>query len=149
MGAPDLEDELFRLACWTCAGRAAQTGVRYLGWDGKRGTTLEQTASEVGLTRERVRQIQGRIVDKLMPLALRPPLLVRALDAVIAAAPCRAPDIEQSICSQRISKQLFRVEGVLSAALVLGLKARLLFASLATSAWCRLRLPCLSRGSAR
>ena len=58
-----------------------------------------------------------------MPLALRPPLLVRALDAVIAAAPCRAPDIEQSICSQRISKQLFRVEGVLSAALVLGLKA--------------------------
>ena len=46
-----------------------------------------------------------------MPLALRPPLLVRALDAVIAAAPCRAPDIERL------------VEGVLSAALVLGLKA--------------------------
>jgi hypothetical protein len=122
-GVTCLEDELFRLASTTCAERAARTGMRYLGWDGKGGTTLEQTSSEVGLTRERIRQIRERIVNKLKPLALRPPLLVRALEAVIAAPPCRAVNIEQWMCDQQISKTAFRVEGVLSAAAALGLEA--------------------------
>jgi hypothetical protein len=121
--AADLEDELFRLASRTCTEKAARTGMRNLGWDGQGGVTLEQTASEVGLTRERIRQIRERIVDKLKPLSLRPPLLVRTLEALIVALPCRAVNIEQWMCDQRISKKAFRVEGVLSAATVLGLEA--------------------------
>lgn len=122
-GASSLEEELRQLATWVCSEPAARTGMRYLGWDGKGGATLEQTASEVGLTRERVRQIQSRIVDKLRPLDLRPALLTRAVEVLNRSLPCLAADVEQELRDRGISKEAFRVEGVLAASSVFGLQA--------------------------
>ena len=121
--AMSLEEELYQLACWTCAEPGARIGMRYLGWDGKGGASLEETASEVGLTRERVRQIVSRIVDKLGPLALRPPMLVQAVEALCVALPSRAADVERRLIEQGIAKDAFRVEGLLTAAAVFGLEA--------------------------
>ncbi len=46
--------------------------VRYLGLDGQPGETLEVLGAEAGITRERVRQIVQRFIDRNSPL--RPPL---------------------------------------------------------------------------
>jgi hypothetical protein len=122
-GATSLEAELRQLASWVCSEPAARIGMRYLGWDGKGGATLAQTASEVDLTRERVRQIQSRIIEKLSPLDLRPALLARAVEALNDSLPCLAADVERRLRDQGISKEAFRVEGVLTAASVFGLQA--------------------------
>jgi len=118
-----LEEELRTLACWACAEQPARTGMRYLGWDGLGGATLEQAASEVGLSRERVRQIQSRMVNRIETLALKPRLLTEAIKVVCESLPCLAVTAERELRERRISENPFRAEGVLSAASVLAMEA--------------------------
>jgi hypothetical protein len=123
--ATTLEEELRILACWACSEQTARTGMRYLGWDGQGGTTLEQTASEVGVSRERVRQIQSQLVDKITPLAVRPVLLIKAVEVLGESLPCLAAKAERRLRDAQVSEYPFRAEGVLTAASVFGLNAGL------------------------
>jgi hypothetical protein len=121
--ATTVEEELRILACWACPEQTARTGMRYLGWDGQGGTTLEQTASEVGVSRERVRQIQSQLVDKISPLAIRPRLLIQAVEVLSDSLPCLATKAERRLRDRQISEYPFRAEGILTAASVFGLNA--------------------------
>ena len=120
-----LEEELLTLACWAHSEQSARIGMRYLGWDGRGRVTLEQAASEVGLTRERVRQIQSRIVNKIEPLGLKPRLLTEAIRVLGERLPCLAATAEGELRERRISICPFRAEGVLSAASALGMETGL------------------------
>ena len=60
--------------------------VRFWGWDGRGGTTLQQVGDEYGLSRERVRQITDRAKEQL-----------EARGLIFAPAAARALDITQGI----------------------------------------------------
>jgi len=121
-----VEEELRILACWACSARTARIGMRYLGWDGQGGTTLEQTASEFGVSRERVRQIRSQLVDKISPLAIRPGCLIKAVEVLSENLPCLAAGAELRLQARKVSEYPFRAEGILTAASGLGLNAGLL-----------------------
>lgn len=119
--AATIEDELRVMAAWATSDRDAQVAARYLGWDGRAGTTLEQVATETSITRERVRQIQRRVLEKFRKPATDPVLLGRAIDLVRTRAPGQAEAIEREIRAAGLSTLDFRLEGLLSAATVCGL----------------------------
>lgn len=60
-----LEEALARLVAGVVRREHFRPLLRRLGWDGAGGCTLEEAASELGLTRERVRQIEVKLLRKL------------------------------------------------------------------------------------
>ena len=65
-----LEAELASIAEGAEPGRTARIAVRYWGWDGRGGATLEATGREFdGITRERVRQLCERLAAKALARA--------------------------------------------------------------------------------
>ena len=93
---------------------------RHYGLDGKGGANFQRIGHEVGLTRERVRQIvaefEGRPHFK--------PEAVAALDAVIAnigaSLPAPAATIEKKLQAEGLTLKPFRLEGVVNAARLIG-----------------------------
>ena len=112
-----LEGELFDLLG---TGRNANIAANYYGFDGLGGRTLKSVGDEVGLTRERVRQIATE-TSKWLSTG-RP--IVRTLDRVIAFVvdrlPAAAGEIEVELRSHGLTSSLFRLEGILKAAELLG-----------------------------
>ena len=101
-------------------GRNARIAARYYGFDGRGGGSLQTVGNEIGLTRERVRQI---VIGASEPLNTgRPvsPTLDRTIAFVIDHMPAAAGEIEAELRSQRLTSGLFRLEGVLKAAELLG-----------------------------
>jgi len=119
--ANTIEQELRVMAAWATSDRDAQIAARYLGWDGRGGSTLEEVATETSLTRERVRQIQHRVLEKFRKPASDPVLLRRAIDLVTKRAPGQAEAIEGEIRAAGLSAADFRLEGLLSASVACGL----------------------------
>jgi hypothetical protein len=101
-------------------GRNAQIVARYYGLDGLGGGTLQTVGKEVGLTRERVRQIVTAASKWLN--AERP--VLRTLDQSIAFVvdhmPAVAKEIEAQLRSQGLTSGLFGLETVIKAAELLG-----------------------------
>src|ERR1035441_3470736 len=116
-----IEDELRAMAARITSERDAPLACRYLGWDGRGGATLEAVAKEVSLTRERVRQLQERVLQKLQKPTSGPAVLTRALSFVQDAAPSLAVDIERGLQTRGRSAVEFQVEGLMSAAVACGL----------------------------
>jgi DNA-directed RNA polymerase sigma subunit (sigma70/sigma32) len=67
-------------------GRTARIAARYYGFDGRGGGSLQTVGNEVGLTRERVRQIVTETSERLIG---RP--VPRTLDRTIAFVVGRMP----------------------------------------------------------
>lgn len=129
-----LEAELAEIAERAEPGRTARIALRYWGWDGRGGTTLEATGREFGITRERVRQLCDRLTQELAagapgsspaptkagPRSVFTPALDAALVLAAHAAPTTAHDLARRLADARIAAQPFDPAGLLTAAAALG-----------------------------
>jgi hypothetical protein len=117
-----LEDELKGLLHTSLVPGKAPRPVRermalaYLGWDGNGPRTLDAVGNEFGVSRERVRQVVGSETDHLKSVRPFAPALEAALKYVARRLPGVASDIEENLSNESISREAFRVEGILSAA---------------------------------
>jgi hypothetical protein len=101
-------------------GRDAQIVARYYRLDGLSGRTLQSVGKEVGLTRERVRQI---VTETSKWLSTGRPVsrtLYETIEFVVDRMPASAKGIEGELRSQGLTSGLLRLEGVIKAAEVLG-----------------------------
>ncbi len=119
-----LEKELSSLVLVMKKPRDRKIIISYLGWDGKGKKRLQRVADRFGITRERVRQIakrfEGRFKKKGEKTIADMPLLRRALSLVKDNIPALASELESRLAESRIGKSDFRIEGIVTAALVMG-----------------------------
>src|SRR5712692_2486698 len=101
-------------------GRKARIAARYYGFDGRGGGSLQSVGNEIGLTRERVRQIVTAASEWLSTGLPVSPALDRTIAFVVDHMPAAAREIEAELRSQRLTSGLFRLEGVTKAAELLG-----------------------------
>jgi hypothetical protein len=96
--------------------RTRKITIRFFGWDGQGGTTLEQAGQEFGLTRERVRQIVAKAPLRNGENREQVRRLVRQASSLAATmAPCRAESVEEAMVKAGLTSQPFRLEGLLKA----------------------------------
>jgi hypothetical protein len=95
--------------------------ARHYGFDGRGGADFQRTGDEFGLTRERVRQIisDSDPLGQLVPEEGLP-TLDRAIAFIAAGIPAPAADIEKSMSVAGLTIDLFRIEGILNLAGLLG-----------------------------
>jgi len=142
---PSLEAELATIAENAEPGRTARIAIRYWGWDGRGGATLEATGREFGgITRERVRQLCERLAERIRATAgstgagrrhtrrtgeaeatphIRAAVLERALLQAGGAAPATAHDLARRLADEHIASRPFDPGGLLTAAKLLGYEA--------------------------
>jgi hypothetical protein len=109
-----LEAEFVQLLEVVRSERNRRLVARLLGWDGGGSCTLQVAGDEIGLTRERVRQVCARALQTLHGRQFVP-----VLDSVLAyirGHPNRAAaDIEAELQSEGLTGGRFRLEGILKA----------------------------------
>ena len=115
-----LEDELLELLSFEPKIRNREMTAKLFGWDGNGGFTLEAIGKESDMTRERVRQISKRHLDRLDGKRPHLPVLDRTLGLVSSLAPCLESSVESEMMAKRLSKIPFRLQGVLNAAAATG-----------------------------
>jgi len=90
-----------------------------LGWDGRGGATLERAGAAAGITRERVRQLERRLGEKLREVVFLP-----ALDNAIRLLDEAADGLKDNVVNLLMGKGLvagrFLPQGVATAARMLG-----------------------------
>lgn len=92
-----------------------------LGWSGRKPKTLEDAARPLGLTRERLRQIESKILKRLpKDFLVYAPALDRAIAELRKAAPISAEKAAKLIQQAGISERPFHSEALISAADHLG-----------------------------
>jgi hypothetical protein len=91
-----------------------------LGWNGNAPITLEQSGRLLGLTRERVRQIQARFVRRLPKHPVFMPALDRALEVMRRHAPILPEAASILLRREKISADPFHPQGLLEAARICG-----------------------------
>jgi hypothetical protein len=101
-------------------GRNSLIAARYYGFDGRGGGTLETVGNEIGMTRERVRQIVTRAAELARIRQPHSPALDRTIAFVADRMPRAAGEIEVELLSQGLTSGLFRLEGLIKAAELLG-----------------------------
>lgn len=120
-----LEHELLRLLHdLRCSPRQACALSIRLGWDGAGGATLAEAAAATGYTRERVRQLEERVRERLAAAPPWLPLTRRALDLVEALAPAPREALAQRLAAVGIAAAPFDPQGVLRAAELTGARPR-------------------------
>jgi hypothetical protein len=114
-----LDEALPNLVCSAVPARYVDAIVMRLGWDGMGGCTLEEAAEVVGVTRERIRQIQKRLEEALESVTYVP-ALDRAIGALDRAADTFEPDAASLLRREGVTFERFLPVGVVSAAKMLG-----------------------------
>lgn len=109
-----LRDYLQSLSGWDDA-RLEALAAR-LGWDGQPPRTLEESGQMIGVTRERIRQLQTKIVSKLPSHPILMPALDTALSCVAETAPMEADKLALHLMEKGISSVPFHPLSVLAAA---------------------------------
>jgi len=121
-----LEGDLEHLAELAGGERNRDIVIKYLGWDGKgrRRRTLQALGKEFGMTRERVRQVLGNFEKKVLEAQRLKKIYISkvalALKKVAEQMPGTASDIEFELVRQGITREPFRLEGLSTAAKILG-----------------------------
>jgi len=88
-----------------------------LHWDGtENGKTLEEAGHMIGVTRERIRQLQKRLYDRLPTHPVLMPALDRALAVLAAKAPIHARAAAELLREERISERPFHPSSLLAVA---------------------------------
>ena len=75
-------------------GRDALIAARYYGFDGRGGSSLQAVGNEIGVTRERVRQIVRAVSESLSTRRVVSPTFDRAVAFVADRMPAAAGEIE-------------------------------------------------------
>lgn len=91
-----------------------------LGLDGQPPRTLQEIATTLGVTRERVRQLQKRLLERVPSHPVFMPALDRALHVVSEAAPDSADEVARRLQQAGISRGPFHPASVLAAAQLCG-----------------------------
>lgn len=117
-----LEDELYHFARAVGTERNAQILVKLWGWNGEAPRTLDSVGKEFALTRERVRQIQKRALQRLRKHRFDAPLLRTAISTLRNAVPDIEPALGAKLREHGVSRSEFRSESVQVAAEHLGIK---------------------------
>lgn len=104
------------------AGRADRREMfaRRLGLDGAPPGTLAEAAEVVGISRERMRQLEQRVADRLDGLRIYVPTLDEALARLAVLAPIDAGEASRDLRDKALTSRLQDVEGVLRAANYMG-----------------------------
>ena len=118
LAGPTLEAALSSLVEYTSRlrGRKLRALVRRLGCDGEPPATLEEAASRIGLTRERLRQIQKRFTDRLPRHLVFMPQLDAAIAVVREAAPVTIDRASELLRDKRVTAKSFHPKSLLAAA---------------------------------
>lgn len=90
--------------------------IRRFGWDGKPPETLEQVGKRLGVTRERIRQIEAKIVRRMPDTPMYLPQLQKAIEALESASPISIRDASDLLKRRGICERPFHPESVISAA---------------------------------
>ena len=91
-----------------------------LGLSGEAPTTLAAAGEAVGLSRERVRQLERRLLDAVNEAAPWMPVLDKALKAVADAEPARHEDIANQLVENGLMGTSFSISSLISAGRVFG-----------------------------
>lgn len=118
LAGPTLEAALTHFVGQTThlRGRRLHALVRRLGWNGEPPATLEEAASCIGLTRERLRQIQKRFTDLVPNHPIFMPQLDAAISTVREAAPLTIGRASELLRDRRVAANSFHPESLLAAA---------------------------------
>lgn len=94
--------------------------LKRFGWAGRRPVTLEEAGQSVGLTRERIRQLETTIRRRLPTHPVYMPALQRAITALESHAPINSAAAELLLPTLEISTDEFSPLSVIAAASDLG-----------------------------
>lgn len=120
-----LEDELLGIVAALSPARNTAPMLARLGWAGVEPVTLQEAAALVGLTRERIRQIEGRIER----VCAERPVWTPVLDQALAVAANHSPMTQAAFAMQLRQSGLtaldsFSIEGLVTAQNVFGKSRR-------------------------
>ena len=117
-----LEDALLMLLCGITKVRGERLGalVARLGWGGERAITLEEAGNLLGITRERLRQIQQKAVKRIPDHEVYMPQLDQALKLLEQNAPLTLLKASQLLQDNNITQTNFNIYSLLEAANLLG-----------------------------
>jgi hypothetical protein len=117
-----LEEELYHFVSAVSNERNSKILVKLWGWSGKAPRTLDSVGKDFGLTRERVRQIEKRALERLRKHRFDASLLRNAIGTLRD----EVPDVESALGAKLrefgVSRSEFRPEGLKVAAKNLGIK---------------------------
>lgn len=113
-----LEDALSELleTTTTASGDRLHVLLDRFGWSGRKQITLEEAGQRLGVTRERVRQVQSRAEKKLPDHEIYMPAVDRALMIMATNAPLPVQEAAELLKSARVTRGLFDVEALLKVA---------------------------------
>lgn len=97
--------------------------ARHYGLDGNGGANFQQIGNEVGLTRERVRQIVSTTDPCRYLKSDCAAILERVIDALTQRLPSPADELEAMLQAQGLTSTVFRLEGIARIAALLRLPA--------------------------
>lgn len=117
-----LEDLLsqYLRACTGFAGQRLDAMLARLGWAGSPPTTLEEAGQLLNVTRERIRQIEKKVRNRLPSTPVFAPTLSRAVTALLNAIPIETEKATSLLRERGFSKRKFSPESLLAAATDLG-----------------------------
>jgi hypothetical protein len=122
----ELQEALCTLNLGAKAGRNSEIVTSYWGLDGKGGPkggfSMEAVAQPFGLTREMVRQITNKIAAQAPGTTSSLPKLKRCGKIIDSMLPCEARSIEKAISNEGLTREGFRIEGIIAALDIFGIK---------------------------
>src|SRR3954470_15184580 len=95
--------------------------ARRLGWDGGRPATLAEAGEVGGYTRERVRQLEERVAERVSRTRPRLPLTASAVEILGTVTPAPRADAARLLAERGLSSDPFDPAGVLHAARLAGI----------------------------
>jgi len=103
------------------ASASGRTAVKLrLGFGGELPMTLSRAGDSVGLTRERVRQLEKRFTDAIAGSKAWTPVLDKVLKVITNAAPASVDDAGKLLSDKGLVRGSFAIESLLSAAQLFG-----------------------------
>jgi hypothetical protein len=99
--------------------------ARRLGWDGGAPTTLALAGEHAGYTRERVRQLEERVIGRIAQLRPALPCTEAAVAVLEEGAPAPCGELAEALVDEHVAAKPFDPRGVIRAAALAGVRTSL------------------------
>jgi len=117
-----LEEELQRITRILEKERNSELLIKLWGWNGEDPRTLDSVGKEFGLTRERVRQIEERALERLKRHKIDPEYLKSAIELLRKEGIIAGSQLARRLYKARVARGEFSILSVKLAAEILGIK---------------------------